>query len=169
MYLPINYKTKLQNKKGFTLVELIISVGILSLLGVLILLFFMSSKDVGLRTKELDQSVYHTNNIIESMKSEDWEKEPLNDFNILTLSNKKITLSSLYDDNWNLVHQEKKALFRTIITIDKSSENSEKSLYQISVKVIRLKAYFRSKKDNPLIHSIQTSLYIGNISEENLK
>jgi len=55
------------------------------------------------------------------------------------------------------------------MTIDKSSENMDKTLYQISVKVVRLKSYFRDKEDNPLIHSIQTNLYIDTISEENLK
>ena len=169
MYLPINYKNKLQNKKGFTIVELIISVGTLAILGVLILLFFMSSKDVGIRTEELDYSIYQTNNIIESIKVEDWEKEPLNNFNIIATSSQKTTLHSLYDANWNSVSQEKEALFSTIMTIDKSSENMDKTLYQISVKVVRLKSYFRGNEDNPLIHSIQTNLYIDTINEENLK
>jgi len=167
MNLPISFKNKKVNNLGFTIVELIISVGTLAILGVFILLFFMSSKDVGIRTEDLDYSVYHTNNIIESIKLNEWEKKPLKNFKILDINNNdNTTLSSLYDEDWSPTNEEKEALFRTTIVLEEKSEKLEKSLYNLKVEVVKLKGYFRSNEKNPIIHSIKTSLYIDSINEE---
>ena len=165
----MNLPKKNINIKGFTLVELIISVGTLALLGVLILIFFMSSSDLSLRTEELDYSVYHTNNIIESIKLNRWEENPLKNFKIIDISNDNTILSSLYDKNWNPTNEENEALFRTNIILKEESENSEKSLYNLRVQVVRLKKYFRSEENNPEIHSVNTSLYLDTILEDMLK
>jgi len=166
MNLSVKIKNKVNNNIGFTIAELIISVGTLALLGVLILLFFMSSKDVGLRTEELDNSIYYTNNIIESIKLESWKEEPLNNFKVLNIENNSTVLTSLFDENWNPIKQENKALFRTNITLKKDSLNIDRSLYDINVEIVRLKGYFRSNKNNPIIHAIDTKLYIPTINEE---
>jgi len=165
MNLPIKKTKNVLNTKGFTIAELIISVGTLAILGVLILLFFMSSKDVGLRTKDLDNSVYHINNIVESIKSNSWSQEPLNNFELLSTSSEAASLTSVYDENWSYA-DEKEALFRTNITFKKRNEYKNKALYDVNIEVIRLENYFRSDEAYPVIHTIETILYIPNIDEE---
>lgn len=165
MNLPKKKSKTFLNNKGFTIAELIISVGTLALLGVLILLFFMSSKDVGLRTKDLDNSVYHINNIVESIKSNSWSQEPLNNFELLSTSSESASLTSVYDENWSPT-DAKEALFRTNITLNKRNEYNDKALYDVSIEVVRLENYFRSDEAHPVIHTIETILYIPNIDEE---
>ena len=77
-----------------------------------------------------------------------------------------ILLTSLYDKNWNHTEEESKALFRTTIAINEESINANRSLYDISIEIIRLTKYFRSSDNNPTIHTIKTKLYIPTISEE---
>ncbi len=169
MNLCMKIKNRINNDIGFTIAELIISVGTLAILGVLILLFFMSSKDVGLRTEELDKSIYHTNNFIESIKLESWKEEPLNNFNVLNTENNNTVLTSLFDENWNPIKEENEALFRTNITLKEESINMNKSLYDINIEIVRQKGYFRSNENTPVIHTIETKLYIPTINEEIFK
>ncbi len=169
MNLSMKIKNRINNTIGFTIAELIISVGTLAILGVLILLFFMSSKDVGLRTEDLDKSIYHTNNIIESIKLESWQEEPLNNFKVINIEKNNTILTSLIDENWNPTDEETEALFRANITLKEESLNINKSLYDVGIEIVRLKGYFRSNEKNPIIHTINTKLYIPTLTEEILQ
>ena len=72
------FMRKADKKSGFTIVELIISVGTLAIAGTIMIQLFMGAKDISLRAEELDRSVFLSTRIIESVKSGKWNEEPLN-------------------------------------------------------------------------------------------
>lgn len=160
---------KNRKRNGFTLVELIISVGTLALVGVLVIQFFLSAKDITRRTEELDHSVYLSNRIIEAAKAGLWEEAPLSEFMRVDTgaASNGITMSASYDKHWNTVEgNSSEALFRIMLRLNvQAGFGSDSTLYDVSLQIHRLKPYFRSKDEKPLLHSLDTRIYVDTLKE----
>lgn len=150
-------------KKGFTLVELIISVGILSVAGAFILLFFAYSKDINTRAYDLDNSVYHSNYIIELLKAELWDEEPLIDMRVLETSKPPDSISKeiRFDNKWEYVELDEGHDYVLNLNLERNEDGvNNKDLYDVTIEVIKTKPYFRSLTKNMTIYSMETKVYI---------
>lgn len=160
---------KTDKRRGFTLVELIISVGTLALGGILVIQLFLSAKDITRRTEELDHSVYLSNYIIEAAKAGLWEEVPLIEFQRVDTEagNNGIILLAFYDKDWNTVGEgSREALFQvTLLLAGQEGFGMDSTLYGISLQIHRLKPYFRGKEEKPLLHSLDTEIYVDTIKE----
>lgn len=168
-----NAVDKIKDRHGFTLVELIISVGTLALIGILTIQFFMSAKDISRRTEELDHSVYLSNCIIESVKAGLWEETPLSQLKRAAAGAEKgrIAMKAFYDKNWAAVDQDSRtALFEVVLNLEEQAGfTGDNTLYELSLNVRRLKPYYRGKEQEPLLHSLDTDIYIKTLKEEMLR
>ena len=164
---------KINNRHGFTLVELIISVGTLALIGILTIQFFMSAKDISRRTEELDHSVYLSNCIIEAVKAGFWEEAPLSEFKKAAdrADKGRIELIAYYDKDWTNVDKDSRsALFEVDLNMTgQAGFEGASTLYDLSLQVRRLKPYFRGKAPEPILHSLDTKVYVKTLKEAMLQ
>jgi Tfp pilus assembly major pilin PilA len=155
---------KLNKRKGFTLVELIISVGTLAIAGTIMIQLFMSAKDMAVRASDLDAGVFLGNRIVESIKAERWEYEPLNEMytQYAMRYGNEMEKIGFYDLDWEAVDENSKdKVFQVNVTLSSDDEAlKEKSLYSLSVEIKRLQPYFKGKDENPFLHSLSTQVYI---------
>lgn len=153
------------NRKGFTLVELIISVGTLAIAGTIMIQLFMSAKDMALRSEELDKSVFLANRIVESIKAEKWDSAPLIDMytQFALRYDNEIEKIGFYDENWVSVQEDSGDKSFEVKLTFKSEDPAEpgKSLYDLNIEVIRLEPYFNGNDEKPVLHSLSTMVYIG--------
>lgn len=155
-------------KGGFTLVELIMSVGILALVGIVMLQLFMGAKDAAVRAEDLDNSVLLTNRLLESVKAERWKEEPLSLYSTYKSSDisNVIEKRAYYDQGWKPVDEnDSDVLFEAIIHMKSDDIDNKKTIYDLEINITRIKPYFRSNRLNPLIYSVATRVYIDTPGE----
>lgn len=157
-------RLKNNRKKGFSLVELIISVGTLSVAGAFILLFFAYSKDINTRSFDLDNSVYYSNYIIESIKAEIWDDEPTdNSLKIESLSQPDGTVKKIYfNKDWEIIETQEDAEYIMEFYLDNKDEIAMgKGLYDLRITVTKKNPYFRSMTVNRTLYTVETKVFIS--------
>ena len=155
---------KAEKKRGFTIVELIISVGTLAIAGTIMIQLFMGAKDIALRAEELDRSVFLSTRIIESIKSEQWDEEPLNKMysEYAVIYGNKLKKTGYYNQEWEEVEEDSEDIL-FVSTLSMESEDiveEDKSLYELKFQIRRLKPYFKGKEAEPILNSVKTMVYI---------
>jgi prepilin-type N-terminal cleavage/methylation domain-containing protein len=119
-------------QKGFTLVELILSVAMLAIISLFILQYFIAAKNMTLKAKDLDESVLMVQMTFEAFKS----NQKVEDFQ------KSLSEMHLGENNleleWTLTEVSKGEADRTV--------NSRGSLYQLDVKVVRRSPYLMASQ-----------------------
>ncbi|HMM69489.1 MAG TPA: type II secretion system protein [Gudongella oleilytica] len=158
------FNRKAEKKRGFTIVELIISVGTLAMAGTIMIQLFMGAKDVALRAKELDRSVFLSTRIIESIKSEQWDEEPLNKMytEYAMRYGNKLKKTGYYNEEWEEVEEgSEDILFVSTLSMEsKDIVEEDKSLYELALQIRRLKPYFKGSEAEPILNSVETMVYI---------
>jgi|GEM_PF-2003858 len=158
------FNRKAEKKRGFTIVELIISVGTLAIAGTIMIQLFMGAKDVALRAKELDKSVFLSTRIIESIKSEQWDEEPLNKMytEYAMRYGNKLKKTGYYNEEWEEVEEgSEDILFVSTLSMEsKDIVEEDKSLYKLALQIRRLKPYFKGSEAEPILNSVETMVYI---------
>jgi hypothetical protein len=158
------FNRKAEKKRGFTIVELIISVGTLAIAGTIMIQLFMGAKDVALRAKELDRSVFLSTRIIESIKSEQWDEEPLNKMytEYAMRYGNKLKKTGYYNEEWEEVEEgSEDILFVSTLSMEsKDIVEEDKSLYELALQIRRLKPYFKGSEAEPILNSVETMVYI---------
>lgn len=158
------FNRKAEKKRGFTIVELIISVGTLAIAGTIMIQLFMGAKDVALRAKELDRSVFLSTRIIESIKSEQWDEEPLNKMytEYAMRYGNKLKKTGYYNEEWEEVEEgSEDILFVSTLSMEsKNIVEEDKSLYELALQIRRLKPYFKGSEAEPILNSVETMVYI---------
>ncbi len=156
----------LKHRRGFTLVELVVSVGTLAIAGVIMIQVFMGAKGAAQRAEDLDRSVFLSNRIIESVKSERWDDPPLSamktNVDIPGDTGYVITKTGYYDAEMNSIREpEELRTFETTVTMrsEDSVENGKTLLY-IDVEIVRLEPYYSTKVEKPVVYSVDTKVYI---------
>ncbi len=155
---------RLNKKRGFTLVELIISVGTLAIVGTIMIQLFIGAKEVALRSADLDKAVFLTNRIVESIKAERWSEEPLSQMQIIKSpdnSNELIRVG-YYDENWELLNKDdKNGVFKASVLMKSVDDTKgDNSLYSLEVSITSEKPYFKSSEINTLIYNVTTKVYL---------
>ncbi len=103
---------KLKRHKGVSLVELILSIAVLSFLSVYVIQMFITSKDLNTKAKVLDQSVLTSESIFEAVDA---------DQTLENLKNLKIFKHSSFQNNEGVI-TSKVYLDDAFIAIDSPSE-----------------------------------------------
>lgn len=158
------FMKKAYKKSGFTIVELIISVGTLAIAGIIMIQLFMGAKDIALRAEELDRSVFLSTRIIESIKSEQWEEEPLNKMytEYAMRYGNKLKKIGYYDEEWKEVKEDSEDILFTATLVMESEGlvEDDRSLYELTLQIQRLKPYFKGKEAEPILNLVETRVYI---------
>ncbi len=97
-------------KRGFTLVEIIISIAILSFVSAIILKLFISADGINRRAKEKSFASIYCSNAIEEHESD--------------TINKATIYRYYYDDNWSKIEDSTASHYSVIVTIEPSEQNS---------------------------------------------
>jgi hypothetical protein len=165
-------RKSVDNRLGFTLAELIISVGTLAVVGILTIQFFLSAKDINLRSSELDHSVYLTNTIIESIKADLWDRYPLDaiDSNTIKTEDHSFEGKIFFDKDWKVVNAtHHMALFEASLVLSgQPNALGDRALYDITLKIKRINPYFRGKESQPVIYETATKVHIKTLKEGQL-
>lgn len=152
--------------KGFTLVELILSVAILALVSVTMLPVFISASDFNKRAEDLDQSIQVAMQVMETIKS-----DQINQLNDIGYQGKqegdRIVYQAGFDINWKVVaYDSNEALFYLSTSIQPVGEvQGSRQLYALEVDIQRLKPYFKGKELKPILYTLATESYIAKIGE----
>jgi len=128
-------------EKGFTLVEIIISVSILAVLAVGIVSLFITSHVSLQKAMDLDNAVLEINSLIEGFHG--------NENSAIKAS--RFTL--YYDDNWERSTNDsviKYVIYGDFIQLSDEQEG----LFNLNLRAVRLKPYPFEKKDKYEIYSI---------------
>jgi prepilin-type N-terminal cleavage/methylation domain-containing protein len=131
--------------KGFTLLEVILSVAALSLISIFILQMFMASARLNERAKNTDIAVTKAVSGIEQLKS--------GQVGVLSEGNTEV----YFDINWNThSNQNGNACFVLMLTVTKESTG----LYALSATVTDI----RPGEDNRVLASLDAKKYTGEAS-----
>lgn len=155
------FKKLLKAKKGFTLVEIIIAIGIIAIISGFVLQIFISAKNLNEKAADLDNSVFISNNLIELFKSGNSEEA----FTASTrFSNMKVTneggsatIELYYDADWNIINEKEKSSQADFIVVGTITHVS--NLYSLKIKTTKSKPYILSDKRNTLLYTVESSKY----------
>lgn len=114
-------KKKKQRSGGFTLVEVIISIGVLSIASVFILQMFVTSAQLNANARDIDKVNMWTSTLMESFHL---EKDPMdfpdNDvftYPIVESGDEKTVIAQFFDEDWKAIQGEEGSSFRMVATI----------------------------------------------------
>lgn len=132
----------MKNNKGFTLVEVIISIAVLSVLCVIFLQLFVKASDISDRAHELDESVTLTNSTMEIVKSIGSinELENVKYLNEFSIDIKEDEIIMLKNYNEAFQYESEIGVYQMFITLKpkQAIENSLIQLYDIKCEVFKV-------------------------------
>lgn len=130
--------------KGFTLVEMIIAIGILAVLAVGVLRLFITSQVTHKKAVDLDNAVLETNRLIEEFQSVEGAPQKESRFTVY------------YDNDWNPSttkdNSARYAIHGSIIPLP----GEQSGLLHMDLRVVRLEPYPLEKVNEPEIYSVST-------------
>jgi prepilin-type N-terminal cleavage/methylation domain-containing protein len=152
----------LSSQHGFTLLEAIISIAILSFISVFILQIFMSSSGLNKTVRDTDFALAKAVTEIDLFKMhKSIDGYIINSDDALTLTDKNISVIRSYGREWELLESGGEESFRLVANISLSSGNAAGeagSLYDIEVRV-----YNHSlREDKQLLVTLGTKKYFYN-------
>lgn len=144
-----------RNKKGVSLVEIILSIAILSLLTVYIIQMFILSKRLNTEAEDLDRSVYMSESIFEMIeRDETFNPEEMFEHAHVLENDMGSQVEIAFDSEWNMVEDvqdegyiltlsiaEIQALsytkFDYLIVVDKIENREMERIYEIGMQKYR--------------------------------
>ena len=136
--------------KGFTLAEMIISVAILSIVSIYILQMFLATKNLSIKSYEIDKSLRISKNIIELI-SAGQDIENSEDALLSKMRFEDGAYKLDFDSNFDLANENNK-LYTMTMSIKK-----EDGLNQIDIEFTRLKPYIMKNESNVQISSVSST------------
>lgn len=128
-------------KKGFTLIEMIIAVGVLAVLAVGIIRLFIASEVSHEKAVDIDYAVLETNSLIEEFQEMKNSSEKASRFTIY------------YDDNWGRSIKHTNSLYAIYGDMVKLSDEQE-GLLHLDLRAVRLKPYPLEKNEEFEIYKV---------------
>ncbi|MDF2533609.1 MAG: hypothetical protein K0Q65_3190 [Clostridia bacterium] len=160
---------KIKNNRGFTLVEVIIAIGVIAIASVIILQLFITAKNLNQKSEDLDKSILASTSIVELIKSGkapgDIKANPSIEYALIDESNDIISINMYYDNKWNLIESKDTNLCYTLTAVIapaasiNTKDNKASRAYAIEVHVVKAKPYPLEKSFNKEIYSLETIRY----------
>lgn len=169
-----SFRKKLKGNQGFTLVEMILAVGILALLSILVLQLFLTSTNMSQKAYDLDQAVLASKSAVENFKNhptpssrdvmtyydKDWKqiipsdnKKPENSEFIVVLSIQKETSTT------NNQLSQKNNSIQDNAGMNSSINNSQ-GLYKLKATVTKISSYLHESKSNIPLYTLEAMKYV---------
>ena len=165
-----------KSNKGFTLVEMIISVAFLAVISLVLVELFISAQNCLQKAYDLDQGVHIAKKIVETFKSGDNPEDFINN-EIVSISDiselgDNITIRMYYDKAWQMLDpmddelQEKTAFIATSEikpTLNDTGSYTNNGLYSISVLINKSKPYAMEKTSASEIYSLTADKFFNRL------
>lgn len=157
--------------KGFTLVELIMSIGIIAIISGVVLQLFITAGNMNKRAADLDKSVMISETLVEKFKSStgplDFSQSEGMKQSLENNKAKQYNLKLYYDNDWNVIkttsdkeNLNKSAAF--ILKINLSSSN-EAQLWKMKIDVIKNQFRYLEKNNGKAFYSIEAAKCFSNV------
>ena len=154
----------MKNKKGFTLVEIIIAIGLIAIFSSVILQLFVTSRTLHQKARDLDKSIILATNIVETFKSgtkaSDIKTNKLLEYSAMAEDGKEITIYMHYDENWNLIKDGSSTPQFIVKTVIKPAAETG-NIYDIDVNISRATPYPMDAKPKKEIYDIRSTRYFS--------
>ncbi len=170
-------KQCIKNKKGFTLVEMIISVAFLAVISLVLAELFISSQNCLDKAHDLDQSVHIAKKTIENFKAgegpNDFIDESISSSDI-SESGDTIVVKTYYDEDWKILNPsddllQSRTAFVSTVEIKPALPGAGgfegKGIYAIHVKIDKSTPYVMEKATAVEIYSLDTEKYFSRLAD----
>jgi prepilin-type N-terminal cleavage/methylation domain-containing protein len=153
------------NRRGFTLVEMIIAIGVIAIFSGLVLQLFITAKNLNKVSGDLDRSTSVAVSVIETFKmSPDPESFFRNDFfseSDLTPVNGKLTAVTYFDGQWEKIVPAEKDRAVFILTITALDGVTAFNTTDLKVKITITDEYgVESRRGHELISLTASKFYV---------
>lgn len=156
-------------KKGFTLIEIVITIGILAMASIFILQLFFTARAINQKSNDLTESIMTSISIIETFKSGAAPEELLADqllkHAVVEQKEDSIGFYIYYDDKWNVqqsLNLEPEYILSAAVeplTDSRTPDHAKSGLYRIELTLTKTKPYYVGKAFNEEIYSVAATKY----------
>lgn len=150
-------------KKGFTLIEVIVSIAIVSVLSIYLIQIFITAKNLNAKAYDLDNAVIVSKSVMEALSSGEVVGENSNDIilkNARKLSDEPIYKVMLGEDFEPIDSDFVDPFYTLNISFDiikQSSVINNYALYDVGIYITREEPYLLKKETNEQIYSLNAS------------
>lgn len=161
----------MKKNDGFTLLEVIIAIAVLSIISVFILQMFMSSATLNARAKNADIAMTKAITEIESLKAYSSLSRYLMDNDNASGDSAMAEVNMYYDKDWNSIGTgtQTNARFHLKMSITTAStphQDTENELYGTLYDINAEVSDLSVKDNNPILTSLQTKKYFSTPFEQ---
>lgn len=142
-----------KRQKGFTLAEMIVSIAVLSVVTIYLVQMFIATKNLSIKSYEIDQSVRISKNIINLVSSGANISQDSDDILLANMKKKSEDNYELnLDENFEISKDE-----NSMYTLNMNIDKKIKGIKNIKIQIQRLKPYILKKDNNLMILEINSS------------
>ncbi|MEN1761225.1 type II secretion system protein [Anoxynatronum sibiricum] len=160
-------RRKRKSLQGFSLLEIIMAVGILSLVSLYLLQIFVTAVRLNHQAADLDESVQLGNSIIQLLDSglekERLASQPFFQHAQIKQNGQSTSLTIGYDDKWQPVPHHSEPAIQPVYNLQVTAteqENAGGRLLTVALAVTRQQPYLLQKEDKPVIYQLETQRFL---------
>lgn len=170
----LNKRNFYKENKGFTLVEMVISVAFLAVISIFLLQLFIAANNLSIKAHDLDKSVTISKQVVETFKTckkpADIKTCELLKNAVIKESENNINIALYYDEDWKTLDKpdnatQEKAAFLVSSVIKTpgtgTAAKDKKGIYNIKVQVLKTKQYMLEKKKESEIYALSAVKYFA--------
>ncbi len=156
------------NERGFSLVEMLIAVAILSLMGLVVIQVFITASSLNHKAADMDRAVAIGTTIVERLKGlpagTELDSQKIGSiFSDAVVSigvdGREGTLSQLYTEEWEPMSMSSSQLASFVVDARfRAASPGEGNVTLVSIKVIRQGRYFHKADPLPLLFELDAAL-----------
>lgn len=171
-------KHRIKSKKGFTLVEMIISVAFLAVISLVLAELFISAQNCLDKAHDLDQGVHIAKKAIETFKAGERPEDFINSESAhssdISESGDTIIIKTYYDEDWNVLNPsddllQSKTAFTSAVKIRPVPPGIDgfegKGIYTIYVKIDKSTPYAMEETTAEAIYSLTARKYFSRLAD----
>lgn len=154
-----------KNRKGFSLLEIIMAVGLLSLVSVYTLQIYVTAHRLNQQTYDLDESIQIANTVMQLVDGSPQDElllHPVFDQYHVTKSGDGLEIEQWYNENWMPVDHEQDndnstAVYHLQVYIE---PHQQEVLQQVTVIIDRIKPYLLRQEAHTELYRLSSFRYI---------